>query len=145
MRVPKTNNFRLNSFLRDIHFMCIRYGVTTSLASVLICIYERQRVFYSFWMGDRSAADLYLFCENGVKKVTWNVNSTRFKWPFLKDGLVVLYTTLFDSLLLAIPNAPGAIETVSYSCSREKTSKFDINDMDIAMNGCDLPVPNDGL
>ena len=58
----------------------------------------------------------------------------------------VLYT-LFDFLLLAttIPNAPGAIETVSYSCSREKTSKFDINDMDIAMNGCDLPVPNDGL
>ena len=59
--------------------------------------------------------------------------------------MVVLYTTLFDFLLLAIPNAPGALETVSYSCSREKTSKFDINDMDIAMNGCDLPVPNDGL
>ena len=51
----------------------------------------------------------------------------------------------FRLLATTIPNAPGAIETVSYSCSREKTSKFDINDMDIAMNGCDLPVPNDGL
>ena len=63
----------------------------------------------------------------------------------LKDGLVVYYILFSTSCYYTIPNAPGAIETVSYSCSREKTSKFDINDMDIAMNGCDLPVPNDGL
>ena len=64
----------------------------------------------------------------------------------LKRRFGCIIYSLFDFLLLAtIPNAPGAIETVSYSCSREKTSKFDINDMDIAMNGCDLPVLNDGL